>query len=733
MILQTLLLAGISTTVFGHQADEATVCEEDLASYDQSLDADAPAKPKSPGDAIRAAQAKKQRDKKEAAKNRRATGKAKKKVKPTNIAQERKRKKAKTDHKGNKTRKKKRKKISRKMPARAFTSKKNQVQLAQREKKAPKAVQERLALQRALIKKKKKRYRVAYTKALEIPTAQLTGLEPLKNAKVVKRRQNAKAKKKLAQLGVVGAPNMMQRMLRAPVIAEPDGLGSSPSGGKRSDRVDNPFETPVGDATCSPSMTAWSWKEYLGEPRSQGACGSCWAFAAISVFEAVERIVNGLNLDFSEQHIVDCARGTHLNGYDMDAGSCSGGQMYRTFDYLEESGVALEDSVPYQAKELACEPNKASEHRVAAWGFVDSFYAVPSTEKLKQTLCQYGPAAVAVHVNDSFKMYSGGVFDDHVDAQVNHAVVIVGWDDLRGAWLMRNSWGTWWGEDGYMWIEYGANNIGEMAVWATPESPASTKVVKRKRRKLSIRNKTGSNIEVQVQYRNGSRWKPAVGPGKKTLTYTVADGAEALVGVDGKSVRADKVRVWAKSTTGPGKWSEYKKKDLALVPENTYASKKLQTFAYTFDSDNQDGAAKPKGKKTRTKSELFTAGYGAIDGGKHGKGRNMLSRYLERYPGDDRVPEAMFWIGYSHYVEGSFYEALLEWYDVVLDHPDHDFVAYALYYSGLAYVEREECDLAQTCFDLVAHGGYPSATDEWVKAARSQISDLASNGKKYCG
>ncbi len=736
MILQTLLLVGISTTSFSSAADDAAVCEAELVSYDDTFDADAP---KSSGDAVRAAQAKKQRDKKAAAKGKgKGKGKAKakgKRVRPKNIAQEKKRKKAKADHKGSKAKKKKRKKISRKMPARAFTSKKNQVKLARRESKAPKSVKERLALQRALIKKKKKRYRVAYTKALEIPTPQLTGLEPLENAKEVKRRQNAKAKKKLAALGVVGAPNMMQRMLRAPVVVEPDGLGGAPSGGKRSDRVDNPFETPVGDATCSPSMTAWSWKEYLGEPRSQGACGSCWAFSAISVFEAVERIVNGLNVDFSEQHIVDCARGTHINGYDMDAGSCSGGQMYRTFDYLEENGVALEDSVPYQAKELTCQPDQASAHRVGAWGFVDSFYAVPSTEKLKETICQYGPAAVAVHVNESFKMYAGGVYDDHVDAQVNHAVVIVGWDDLRGAWLMRNSWGKWWGEDGYMWIEYGANNIGEMAVWATPESPGSSKIVKRKRRKLNIRNKTGSPIEVQVQYRNGTRWKPAVGSGKKTLTYTVADGAEALVGVDGKSVRADKVRLWAKSTTGSGKWSEYKKRDLELVPEKTYESKTLQTFAYTFDGDNKDVGGKPKGggKPKRTKSELFTAGYGAIDSGKHVKGRNVLSRYLERYPGDDRVPEVMFWIGYSHYVEGSFYEALVEWYDVVLDHPDHDFVAYALYYSGLAYVEREECDLAQTCFDLVAHGGYPSATDEWVDAAEGQISDLAKNGKKYCG
>jgi len=749
MILESLLLLGMSTASLAQQGEEELATydtslagdDEVLATFDDSLEAfdeDAPAKKKpSNAAAIRAAQAKKQKAKKETAKTKAVAVKAAKRVKPKKIADEKKRKKKKKDKKKKKA---KRKKINRKIPPRAFTSKANRAKLAAREKKAPKAVRERLAIQRAMIKKKKRRYRVAYTKALDIPTAQLTGLKPLKNEKEVKRKQNAKAKAKMATLGVVGAPNLMQRMVRDQVIVEPDGPGNAPAGGKSSDNVDTPFNTPVGDATCSPGNTAWSWKEYVEEPRSQGACGSCWAFATLSVFEAAERIVNNLGLDFSEQHIVDCAHATGFYGSDEDAGSCRGGYMHMVFDYLEEEGAALEDKVPYQAKELTCNPDNATKHKVAAWGFVDQWSKVPSTAKLKESICKHGPAAVAVHVNESFRMYAGGVYDDNVDAQVNHAVVLVGWDDLRGAWLLRNSWGTWWGEDGYMWIKYGSNNVGAQAVWATVAPDNPVKVKTRKRRRLNIKNKTGGPLEVQVQYRGKSGWKPAKGAKKETLTYTVADGAEALIGRNGKSIRADNVRVWARAVNGSGTWSEHKAADLALVPEGSYESKKVQTFVYTFDAENKDAgkakSTKGKGKgkkKKRSKSQLFADGYGAIDGGNHDKGRTLLSRYLERFPGDDRVPEVMFWIGYSHYLEGSFYEALLEWYDVVVDHPDHDFVAYALYYSGLAYVERDECDLAQTCFDLVAHGGYPSATDEWVDAAQGQIEDLAKNGKKYCG
>jgi len=734
MLLESLLLLGMSTATFA-SGDELATFDASLTALD---DAEAPAKKKKPSSsaaALRAAQAKKQRAKREADDGAKSSKVRAARVQPMKVAEELRRKKAKKDDKGkSRSKRKKRKAISRTIPARAFTSKTNRAKLAQRTKKAPRDVQERLAIQRALIEKKNRRYRVAYTKALEIPTRQLTGLKPLKNERAVKRTQNQKAERKMAQLGVVGAPNMMQRMLRDPVVVEPDGASGAPAGGKSSDRVDDPFDTPVGNATCSPSMTAWSWKEYIGEPRSQGACGSCWAFATLSVFEAAEKIINNLTLDASEQHMVNCARAKGFSGGIEDAGSCRGGYMHMVFDYLEEEGIALEESVPYQQKDLTCEPGKATGHKVAAWGFVDQFSTVPKTDTLKESICKYGPAAVAVHVNESFKMYAGGVYDENVGGQVNHAVVIVGWDDLRGAWLVRNSWGSWWGEDGYMWIEYGANNIGAQAVWATVASDQPKTAKKRARRRLNLKNKTGGTLEVKVQYENRTGWHPAKPRKGKSLTYTIADGGEAIVGEGGDTIRAGKARVWARSVGGSGRWTEFKGKNLDLVPEGTYESRKLQTFVYTFNDENKD-RAKPKrsGKKTRSKNELFADGYGAIDGDEHDKGRNLLSKYLERYPGDDRVGEVMFWIGYSHFQEGSFYEALLEWYDVVVDHPDHDFVAYALYYSGLAYVEREQCDLAQTCFDLVAHGGYPSATKEWISAAKGQIRDLDQNGKKYCG
>jgi TolA-binding protein len=159
---------------------------------------------------------------------------------------------------------------------------------------------------------------------------------------------------------------------------------------------------------------------------------------------------------------------------------------------------------------------------------------------------------------------------------------------------------------------------------------------------------------------------------------------------------------------------------------------------FTFDPSNADAGSKgggSKGGSTKGKSanDQISAAFGLIEQGKHADGRAAFARFLEDNPGHARVAEVRFWIGYSHYEEGSFYEALIEWYDVVYEHPDDDYVAYALYYSGLAYAQRGQCDLAMQCFDLVAHAGYPSATKEWVDAALEQLAVIEKDPEAYCG
>jgi hypothetical protein len=519
----------------------------------------------------------------------------------------------------------------------------------------------------------------------------------------------------------------------------PDGADGAPTGGG-SEQVDRAFGPMVGDAVCSVSATAWSWKEYLAPPRSQGSCGSCWAFATLSVFEAVENITNGIDLgrDFSEQHLVDCAETS--DGFDI--GTCAGGYTVMVYDYLQRQGAPLESQVPYKERDATCDRGLKAKDKIANWGFVHPAGGVPSVDQLKAAICNYGPVSASVHVSPAFTAYTGGVFDEHANGPTNHAVTIVGWDDKRGAWLMRNSWGTWWGEDGYMWIEYGSNQIGSSAAWAVVEpddKPPEPKTYKS--RHLLVRNKTGEPITVSMLYHFGKSWSPAK-PGKgdaQALRFTVAADSEALLGASGEAIRASKVRVWAEGESG-GKWTKHRGSDLSLVPDGSYTAVEPETFVLTFDSTNADATGKGStgkggsgGTKAKSANDQIAEAFALIEAGKHSEGRAAFARFLEQHPGHARVAEVRFWMGYSHYEEGSFYEALVEWYDVVYHHPEDEFVAYALYYSGLAYTQRGQCDFAIQCFELVAYAGYPSATKEWIDAALAQIRAIDDNPKAHCG
>ncbi|MCH9688399.1 MAG: hypothetical protein K0V04_43615 [Deltaproteobacteria bacterium] len=614
------------------------------------------------------------------------------------------------------------------VPSKTFTTRRNRSKISSRESSAPAAIKSKLAGLRKTIRADKRSYSVGYTEALDMPTSKITGAKEPKNLAKLARKQNAEAAA-LARSRFV--PNLRQRSLRSARIVGPDSSGPAPKG-KSSDRVDAPFEPMVGNATCSVSSDAWSWKEHLAPPRSQGSCGSCWAFATLAVFEAAENIANGFDkdLDLSEQHMVDCAVAS--DGFDV--GTCAGGYTVMTYDFLQRTGAATESQVPYKERDGTCDKKLKPKNKIANWGFVHQNGSVPSVDQIKAAMCNYGPVSASVFVSPAFKAYTSGVFDEGAGGQTNHAVSLVGWDDKRGAWLLRNSWGTWWGEDGYMWIKYGSNNVGRSAAWAVvepDEKPPKAKTFKA--RKLLVRNKTNQTLEVKLLYKTGSSWAPGK-PGKgKALSYTVAPDAEALLGTGGSEIKASRVRLWADAAKGGGTWTEHRSKDLSLLPKGSYKSEQVETFVFTFDNTNADDAKGGPSTKGKSVDKVFAEAFGLIEDGDHEDGRAMFARFLQENPGHARLPEARFWVGYSYFLEGANYEALIEWYDIVYEHPDDDFVAYALYYSGLAYTSRGQCDLAVQCFELVAHAGYPSATNEWIDAAKDQLGKLDGSPKAYCG
>ncbi len=208
-----------------------------------------------------------------------------------------------------------------------------------------------------------------------------------------------------------------------------------------------------------PASFDWRDSTTLPPARNQGGCGSCWAFGTVGPLECNIAIKDGILMDLSEQYLVSC----NSNGW-----GCSGGWFAHSYhmsapDPCGDAGAVREAVFPYVAYDASCNCPYEHTYTIESYAYVGNNYSVPSTEAIKQAILDHGPVSVAVTVNSSFQAYDGGVYDAMWTKNINHAVVLVGWDDNQGengVWFMRNSWGPWWGEDGYMRIAYGCNDIG---------------------------------------------------------------------------------------------------------------------------------------------------------------------------------------------------------------------------------------------------------------------------------
>jgi PKD repeat protein len=193
-------------------------------------------------------------------------------------------------------------------------------------------------------------------------------------------------------------------------------------------------------------------KDWMTPVKSQGSCGSCWAFSAIGVVEAAVNIYANdpdIDIDLSEQYLVsDCC----------NAGSCGGGCPDWALEYVRDTGVPEESCFPYAMSNCACTP--CSDWAENPWGIENYVYVSSSTDAFKSALQEYGPLSVVLSVPDDWFYYVGGVYTPTWEVTngvgwANHAVVLVGWNDSEGCWIIKNSWGSGWGEQGYARVLYG--------------------------------------------------------------------------------------------------------------------------------------------------------------------------------------------------------------------------------------------------------------------------------------
>jgi len=210
----------------------------------------------------------------------------------------------------------------------------------------------------------------------------------------------------------------------------------------------------------------------------QGSDGTCWAFAAVGAYEISYQLRKGRKIRASEQQVLDCS------GIVSDRG----GLAYRVFEWLGlgQKNLADNDAYPYTGKIAPTCGSTAppTDYYAQAWHLViENSFAIAPIMDIKRAICKYGSVVSCVNVTEAWKgMHESLAANRYIDRtsyrepnndySSNHSVLIIGWDDTKQAWLVKNSWGNDWGstcgfgtQRGYLWLDYGSCNIGKRAAW----------------------------------------------------------------------------------------------------------------------------------------------------------------------------------------------------------------------------------------------------------------------------
>lgn len=220
-----------------------------------------------------------------------------------------------------------------------------------------------------------------------------------------------------------------------------------------------------------PKTVDWRTKGVVTPVKNQEQCGSCWAFSAVASIEGQHALNTKKLVSLSEQNLMDCSTAEGNMG-------CEGGLMDQAFQYvIKNHGIDTEKSYPYKAIDEKCEYKKKDEGATIT-GFKD----IPTfNEKaLQNAAAKVGPISVAIDASQmSFQFYSSGVYNEpncgNQRSDLDHGVTVVGYGTQNGKdyWLVKNSWGTTWGEKGY--IQMSRNNNNQCGIATAASYPTGAK------------------------------------------------------------------------------------------------------------------------------------------------------------------------------------------------------------------------------------------------------------------
>ncbi|XP_074582200.1 senescence-specific cysteine protease SAG39-like [Curcuma longa] len=202
------------------------------------------------------------------------------------------------------------------------------------------------------------------------------------------------------------------------------------------------------NVSATPASVDWRAEGAVTPVKDQEMCESGWAFSAVAAMEGITQLTSGQLISLSEQELVDC----DVNGEDY---GCNGGVMDNAFVFIiNNGGLATDVNYPYKGIDWTCSEEKSSPSAATISGFED--VPVDDEAALRKAVA-HQPVSVAIDVSGSeFRFYEGGIFTRDCGTDVDHGVTAVGYGEASDGskyWLVKNSWGAGWGEQGYIRME----------------------------------------------------------------------------------------------------------------------------------------------------------------------------------------------------------------------------------------------------------------------------------------
>ena len=237
---------------------------------------------------------------------------------------------------------------------------------------------------------------------------------------------------------------------------------------QRPDQEPAPFvhEAPS-DLSTLASEIDWTTKGAVTGVKDQGQCGSCWSFSATGALEGAYYNKYHTLKSFSEQNLVDCDTYDH---------ACNGGWMDNAFKWIKQNGgLCHEDQYPYTAKKGSCNSSKNNQKdtnaKVSSWTDVTA-----NSDSALMSALNKQPVSVAIEADQAaFQLYKSGVFTASCGTKLDHGVLAVGYGTDKSSGLdfykVKNSWGTGWGEGGYIRLQRGVSQKqGQCGILSGPPS-----------------------------------------------------------------------------------------------------------------------------------------------------------------------------------------------------------------------------------------------------------------------